>query len=79
VAPNSVPPVTLPPCINLIFAGFQIFEPAGALNAVPYFQVAGSKGPWFAAPAGPAFDAPLSLPAGAASGNLLAPASGLLA
>ena len=79
VAANSVPPVTLPPCCSFNFAGFQIFEPAGASNAGPYFQVAGSKAPLLTASAGAFCFAPLSLPAGAASGNLEAPAFGLLA
>ena len=70
MALNTVPPVTLPPCIIFSFTGFQIFEPAGALNAVPYFHVAGSNGPWLTAPAGATARAPLSLPAGAASGNV---------
>src|SRR2546425_9474111 len=70
VALNTVPPVTLPPCINLSFTGFQILEPCGGLNAPPYFHVAGSNGPWFTAPAGGGGDAPLFLPAGAARGKL---------
>jgi hypothetical protein len=41
--------------------------------------VAGSNGPWFTAPGGGVFFAPLSLPAGAASGKLAAPGLGLLA
>ena len=77
VALNSVPPVTLPPCINFTLAGFQIFAPGGGLNADPYFHVDGSKGPWFAAPAGAVERAPLSLPAGAASGNCVAPGAAL--
>ena len=68
-----MPPVTLPPCIIFSFTGFQIFEPAGGLKAVPYFHVAGSNGPWLTAPAGGRAAAPLSWPAGAASGNCVAP------
>ena len=45
MALKNVPPVTLPPCIIFSFTGFQIFAPAGASNAGPYFQVAGSNGP----------------------------------
>ncbi len=76
---NTVPPVTLPPAIILSFTGFQIFAPCGGLNAVPYFQVPGSNGPWFTAPAGAVILAPLSFPAGAASGNWVAPGAALLA
>src|SRR5689334_23220841 len=79
VALNSVPPVTLPPCIILSFTGFQIFDPAGGLKAGPYFQAAASNGPEFTAPGGAVLIAPLSLPAGAASGKLSFPASALLA
>ena len=79
VALNSVPPVTFSPRIIFSFTGFQIFDPAGGLNAVPYFQVAGSNAPWFAAPGGATFRALLSLPAGAASGNCVAPGFALLA
>ena len=39
--------MTLPPCCIFNLAGFQTFDPAGALKAVPYFHVAGSKAPWF--------------------------------
>ena len=35
VALNSVPPVTLPPCCIFNLTGFQIFDPAGGLNAAP--------------------------------------------
>src|SRR5471032_2232048 len=66
-------------CIILSFTGFQIFESAGGLKLGPYFHLAASKGPAFAAPGSAVFIAPLSLPAGAASGNLSFPASGLLA
>src|SRR6185295_3674388 len=45
----------------------------------PYFQVAGLNGPVFSAPAGAVSFAPLSLPAGAASGNCVAPGAALLA
>ena len=69
MALNSVPPVTLPPCSILSFTGFQIFAPGGGLNAVPYFHVAGSKGPVLTAFAGAVVSARLSTPAGAASGN----------
>ena len=79
MALNSVPPVTLPPCIIFSFTGFQIFAPAGGLNAGPYFHVAGSNGPWFTAPAGAAMRALLSLPAGAASGNCVVPGAALFA
>src|SRR5215510_11825532 len=78
VALNRVPPVTLPPCIILSFTGFQIFDPSGALNAGPYFHVAGSNGPWFTSPGGAACRELLSLPAGAASGNCVAPGAALL-
>ena len=57
--------------------GFQIRAPAGGSNAVPYFHVARSNGPWFAAPLGAVFRALLSVPAGAASGNFAVPAVGL--
>ena len=33
MALNTVPPVTLPPCIILSLTGFQIFAPGGGLNA----------------------------------------------
>ena len=79
MALNSVPPVTLPPCISLSFTGFQIRAPDGGLNAGPYFQVAGSKAPWLTAPAGATFLALLSVPAGAASGNCVVPAAALFA
>ena len=75
---KSVPPVVLPPCIILSLTGFQIFAFGGALNAGPYFQVAGSNRPWFTAPAGATASALLSVPAGAASGNCVFPASLLL-
>ena len=61
------------------FTGFQIFAPSGGSNAPPYFQVAGSNGPRLSAPAGAVVLAPLSLPAGAASGNCIAPGAALLA
>ena len=79
MAPNSVPPVTLPPCISLSLTGFQTFAPAGGLNAGPYFQVAGSNGPPFTDPAGATVFALLSAPAGAASGKVVVPAFGLFA
>jgi len=79
VALKTVPPVTLPPCMILSFAGFQIFAPAGGLNAVPYFQAAALNGPWFTAPGGATIRALLSVPAGAASGNCVAPGLALLA
>src|SRR5689334_465906 len=63
---NTVPPVTLPPCIIFNFTGFQIFDPGGASNAVPYFHDEGLKGPWLTAPAGATPRALLTLPAGAA-------------
>ena len=44
---------------------------------VPYFHVAGSKGPPLAAPAGATSRARLSVPAGAASGNSRAPGAAL--
>jgi hypothetical protein len=74
-----VPPVTLPPCIIFNFTGFQIFVPAGGSKAGPNFHFAGSNGPWFTEPGRGVLIAPLSLPAGAASGNFAAPGSGLLA
>ena len=79
LAPKNVPPVTLPPCIIFSFTGFQIFAPGGGLNAGPYFQVAGSNGPWLTAPAGATIRALLSLPAGAASGKVCVPGAALLA
>jgi hypothetical protein len=69
----------LPLCIILSFTGFQILEPAGGLKLVPYFQAFMSNGPTFTAPGGAFLMAPLSLPAGAARGNVSFPASGLLA
>jgi hypothetical protein len=70
---RTVPPTTLPPSISLILAGFHSFSPDGAVKAgaLPYFQVDMSNGPWFTAPGGATMRALLSLPAGAASGNLL--------
>src|SRR5207247_11228738 len=79
VALSAVPAVTVPPCSICSCAGFQIFEPAGGLKAPPYFQVAGSNGPWWRAPAGAVIRAPLWFPAGAASGNCVVPGFGLLA
>src|SRR5438874_7855782 len=76
---NTVPPVTLPPCIILSFTGFQILASAGGRNCGPYFHVAGSGIPVFTAPAGAVFIAPLSLPAGAAKGKVCLPGSGLFA
>jgi hypothetical protein len=69
--------VTLPPCCIFTLTGFQIALPAGGSNAVPYFQVAASNGPWLMAPAGGFARAPLSVPAGAASGNSAPPGLGL--
>src|SRR6266567_4377985 len=69
LTPMTVPPTSLPPCISLILAGFQIFVPAGALKAEPYFQVDILYGPGLIAPGGATALALLSLPAGAASGN----------
>ena len=66
---RTVPPTSLPPCISLSLAGFQILVPGGGLKALPYFQVDMSYGPWFTAPGGATCLALLSLPAGAASGN----------
>ena len=40
------------PCCFFSFTGFQIFVPAGALHAPPYFQVVGVNGALFTAPAG---------------------------
>jgi len=79
VAPNRVPPVTLPPAIILSLTGFQMAAPAGASNAVPNLQVAGLKGPVLVAPAGAASRARLSVPAGAASGNVEVPGAALVA
>jgi hypothetical protein len=79
VALKSVPPVTLPPCIIFSFTGFQIFAPAGGLNAGPYFHVDGSNGPWLTAPGGATVFALLSLPAGAASGKVSVPGAALFA
>src|SRR5688572_25141951 len=79
VAPKTVPPVTLPPCCNFSFAGFHTFDPAGASKAGPYFHVDGSNAPLLTASAGALVFAPLSRPAGAASGNFAAPAFGLFA
>src|SRR5258706_5764041 len=65
---RTVPPTSLPPCISLIFAGFQILAPAGVLNAFPYCQVELENGPWFVEPDGATCRALLSWPAGAARG-----------
>src|SRR5215471_13340916 len=72
---DTVPPISLPPDISLIFAGFHILVPAGGVKAVPYFQVFMSYGPWLTAPAGAISLALLSTPAGAANGNWLCCAS----
>jgi hypothetical protein len=45
VALNTVPPVTFPPCCIFTLTGFHTFDPAGGLNAGPYFQPAGSNAP----------------------------------
>src|ERR1700704_6802932 len=66
---ETVPPTSLPPCIILILAGFHILAPGGGVNALPYFQVAASNGPWFTDPGGACSSALVSTPAGAASGN----------
>src|SRR5213594_3045657 len=79
VALKSVPPVTLPPCIIFSLTGFQICDPEGGLNAGPYFQFAALNTPWFTAPAGATLRALLSRPAGAASGNCVAPGFALFA
>src|SRR5262245_6010547 len=79
VALNSVPPVTLPPWFIFTFTGFQIFDPAGGSKAGPYFHVLGLNGPVLTAPGGATFFALLSRPAGAASGNCVAPGFALLA
>jgi len=79
VALKTVPPVTLPPAFILAITGFQIWEPPGALKSGPYFQVFSSGIPVLTAPAGALFIAPLSLPAGAANGNFIAPAAALFA
>ena len=50
-------------------SGARQVAPAGALKALPYFQVPASNGPWFTAPGSPVSRARLSTPAGAASGN----------
>src|SRR3984893_3192709 len=65
----TVPPTSLPPCISLILAGFQILAPGGGVKASPYFQAPASNCPWFTAPGGATARALLSTPAGAASGN----------
>jgi hypothetical protein len=79
VALNTVPPVTLPPCIIFSLTGFHTCEPVGGLNAGPYFQLAGLNAPWLIAPAGATARALLSFPAGAANGNCRVPAAALLA
>ena len=65
-----MPPVTFCPAISFSFTGFQIFDPAGAFHAGPYFHVVMSNGPWFTAPGGATLFALLSCPAFAASGKL---------
>ena len=72
-----MPPVTFSPRIILSFTGFQILDPAGALKSGPYFQVASVIGPWLMPPGSALLNAPLSLPAGAASGKFILPAAGL--
>src|SRR3989442_15586219 len=69
VALNTVPPVTLPPCINLSFTGFQILEPCGGVNAPPYFHVAGANGALFPAPPGRGGNSPPSFAARPRSGK----------
>src|ERR1700728_2798438 len=76
---NTVPPVTFSPFIILIITGFQILASGGASKAGPYFHLAGSSMPWLTAPAGAFVIAPESLPAAAASGNCVFPASALFA
>ena len=66
-------------CLDFTQSRAFDFDPAGALNAGPYFHVAMSKGPWFSAPGGAIIRALLSLPAGAASGNVVVPGAALLA
>ena len=65
--------------MSLSFTGFQILELAGGFQAGPYFQPSGVNGAAFTAPAGAVLNAPLSFPAGAASGKRMVPASALLA
>ena len=79
VALNTVPPVTLPPAFSFAFTGFQSLGPPADWNSGPYFQVDGSTAPALTAPGSGLSLAPLSLPAGAASGNFVFPASGLFA
>src|ERR1700733_200716 len=73
---DTVPPTSLPPCISLILAGFQILLPGGGVKALPYFQVSALNLPWFTAPDGANSLALLSTPAGAASGNGFCAAAG---
>jgi len=79
VALNSVPPVTFWPAFILAITGFQIWDPGGGLKSGPYFQVFSSGIPLLTAPGGGVLMAPLSLPAGAARGNVICPAAALLA
>jgi hypothetical protein len=74
-----VPPVTFSPFIILSFTGFQILASAGASKLCPYFHFAGIDDSLVHAPGGAFVMAPLSLPAGAASGNCIVPAAALLA
>ena len=76
---KKVPPVTLSPFSILVFTGFQILEPGGASNAVPYFQFLSLNRPLLTAPGSERSMALLSTPAGAVSGNLSVPAAALLA
>src|SRR5258706_10687390 len=75
----GLPAVTFSPRIYFIFTVFHIFEPPGGSTPPPYFHAPGLNGPWLVAPAGAVVRAPLSLPAGAASGNCVAPGRALLA
>src|ERR1700761_3138160 len=76
---ETVPPTSLPPCIILILAGFHILAPGGGVNALPYFQVVASNGPWFTDPGCACSIALVSTPAGAASGTVFCAAPGVSA
>src|ERR1700716_3228045 len=68
---DTVPPTSLAPAvISLTLAGFQTLAPGGGAKALPYFQVAASKGPWLTAPGGATCRALLSTPAGAGQWKL---------
>jgi hypothetical protein len=69
----------LPVALIVLHLGPDEVVAAGGLNAGPYFQVAGSNGPWLTASGGATAFELLSVPAGAARGNFVFPASGLLA